>query len=961
MRVSASTRSWSSVKGWLVASLAALALSCSSEPTEPTQHEAPATEHEPNGRAPDASHGGESMGEDAKSHGGDPQAPDDASTAPPDAGFDSAEDAGDGAQDDAVLEPSGCAPDRIAFQDGWKLQAAAHANGTGANISRVGFAAEGWHTTRVPSTVLAALVRDGTYPDPRVMDNHDRVPRAPFDDAWWYRYEFDVPERFAREPLELVLEGVSYRANVWLNGELIADRNEVVGTFVKHQLDVTGRVRAGERNVLAIEVFRPDPQRDLAITFHDWSPDAQDRGMGLWRGVFLERTGPVAVKGAYVVPDLSDDLQTARLMVVAEIENRTDQTVHAPVRVEFEGAVLEEEVVLNPREQKNVRFEPERHAALVLHAPRVWWPAAMGEQPLYALCVTAGDADAPSDKESVRFGVRETSSEIDAQGHRLFRVNGRRFFVKAAGWTSDMLLEFKSPERLDAELRYFLDLGLNTLRMEGKFEDEAFHRRADELGIMTLPGWMCCDRWEQWQINADWQNFEPWTPDVLPIAVRSTESAAELFRNHPSAIGFFLASDWAPPDPIADAYQDALRGRGFQGSILPSATHYETHNLKSGFKMTGPYDWVPPHYWFFPHNGGNFGFITESSPGPSIPELETLRNMLTPSELEQLWRNTAAPQLHAGGRNSDFESMVGLGDALRERHGAATSLADFVKKAQLLNYESERVPFEAYRRNKYERATGFVHWLLNAAWPSLIWNLYNYDLSTHAAYFGAKKGLTPLHITYSYDDRSVRVLNDLLAPQGELHARVRVYDIESNVRWEHEADLTVDADATRTLANVPEVAGISTTYFVALSLSRSGEPVSHNLYWLSTVPDVLDWAKTDWRRTPPSAFADFRQLNTMAKADVRVSASTLREGSEWVTRVVLKNESPRIALLVRALLTAGQGGAPVWPALWNDNYVSLEPGEERVLTVRYQASKLEGAAPVVVVSGYNVDPKEADG
>jgi exo-1,4-beta-D-glucosaminidase len=861
---------------------------------------------------------------------------------------------GDAAQHDAAQHapPPPCAHTRVSLRDGWMIQSSQSLSATGADISRAGFSTAGWHASVVPSTVLAALVRDGTYPDPRVRDNYVRVPEAPFTHSWWYRNELSLPRDFAGKHLELVLEGVSYRANVWLNGERIADSTQVVGTFVEHRLDVSARLLPDQTNVLAIEVLRADPQKNLAITFHDWSPDAADHNMGLWRDVALEQTDSVALRGVQVATDLSDDLARARLTITAELENTSDQPVQTTLTAELEGKVLTEQVTLQPHEQKNVQLTPDAHPELALSQPRVWWPATLGAQPLYDLCLTAGSGNVASDRSAVRFGVRKTSSSIDAKGHRLFYVNGKPLFVKGAGWASDMLLETRTPERLDSELGYVLDLGLNTLRLEGKMEDQAFYQRTDELGILTLPGWMCCDRWELW---------DKWKAEDHAVAHKSMDHEAKLLRNHPSVLGFFLASDFAPPDDVADDYQNVLHARGFDGSLLPSATDYETHDLKSGVKMTGPYDWVPPHYWYFYTNGAAFGFMTESSPGAAIPELDSLRKILTQTELDALWQRPQTEQLHSGGLGSDFATLDEFDEAMSSRHGAATSLADYVQKAQLLSYEGQRVPFEAYRSRKYVQATGFIHWLANGAWPSLIWNLYGYDLAQAAGYYATKKANAPLLLQYSYDDRSVRLLNDTNAQVAGLTASVHVYNLDGSVKFEHHETVSVGADGTTLVTTLPAPSGVSSTYFVALSLTRNGEYVSSNLYWLSTKPDVLDWAGTDWRRTPSSSYADYRGLSSLPRVGLKADAYSEVANGENITHVTLENTSKQLAFFVRLTLTRGHDGDAIWPLRWDDNYVSLEPGERREISVHCAASALGSEAPAVTVSGFNVDAQTIDG
>ena len=857
----------------------------------------------------------------------------------PDAAQEAVADGGMHTSPDASLpETPPCAATRLTLAD-FTLQRAAEVGADGAVLSRAGFDASGWHAARVPSTVLAALVADGTYPDPRVRDNLERIPAEPFAGPWWYRSEFTLDGAFLGPSMRLDLAGVNYRAEVWLNGQKLADPTQVVGTYVAHELDVSTLLVEG-KNALAIQVFPADPEAQLAITFHDWNPDAPDHGMGLWREVALERTGQVALHAARVNTVLDEASGSANLTVSVDAINRSGEPVETRVSASLLGHTLTQDVALAAGEARVLRFAAEDYPELLVSKPALWWPAHMGEQALHELCVSAELGQATSDREALRFGIRQVSSDLDGQGHRRFRINGKPLFVRGGGYAMDLLFTPPSASRIDAELGYALDLGLNTIRLEGKLESEAFFARADELGVLTLPGWMCCDRWESW---------DEWSDEDRKVAIASTTSEATRLTRHPSVLGFMIASDHSPPDDVARDYVRALEARDFSGAILPSASGEGTSDLESGVKMTGPYDWVAPSYWYLDEDrGGAHGFNTESGPGPAIPELESLRAMLSDDELARLWQMPGAEQLHAGG--GVFASVELFSRALAQRYGAPQSLADYVQKAQLMSYEAERAPFEAYARHKHAEATGFVHWLLNNAWPSLIWHLYGHDLALGAGYFGAKKANEPLHVQYSYDDGSIWVVNNGFAAHTNLSVVARVYMLDGTLASEDTAELDVGADASAQALTLPEPANASDTYFVALALHEQGKLVSENVYWLSTRAEVIDWEDTDFRHTGTAQFADFTALSELPRANLTVSSRS----EPGVMRVTLENTGSALAFFVRLTLTAGRDGSAVWPVLWSDNYVSILPGQSRELAVRYESSLLGGAAPVVQVEGLNV-------
>jgi exo-1,4-beta-D-glucosaminidase len=834
---------------------------------------------------------------------------------------------------------------RIDLREGWTLQSSAKAQAGGKELSTAGHGVSGAYPVEVPSTVFAGLVANHVYPDPYVGNNLTIAPQADFDVSWWYRTEFTLPSEASHDSLWLDLDGVNYRANVWLNGQLVASSDEVVGTFTSYDFDVTSRVRPGERNALAIEVFPPNLKTDLAISWLDWNPGPPDRDMGLWRGVSLKRSGPVAVRRTHVVSKLDDALDAAHLTVETDLVNPSAAAVRASVTATVGAIEVTQEVLLGAKETKNVVFDPAKYPPLNIDKPKLWWPAQMGPQNLYDLRVAASVAGAPSDAESVRFGVRNVTFDLTKDGYRLFRVNGKPFFVRGGGWASDIMLRPLTRERMEAELDYVRDIGLNTIRFEGKLERDELYDRADELGIVMLPGWMCCDRWQDSAI---------WTPSDHRIAVRSMETQAERLRRHPSVFDFLIGSDEPPTALVQKELKDALARSDWPNPISRSASD-------DGVKMTGPYDWVPPSYWYEDKNkfGGAWGFNTETGPGPAIPELESLERMLAPADLVTLWSSPKAPQFHAGTAGTEFNDMRIFNAALAGRHGPATSLEDYVRKAQLMNYEAERAEYEAYSRNKYDTATGVVHWMLNNGWPSLIWHLYGHDLAPAAGYFGAKKANEPLHIQYSYDDRSVVVVNQEQGPRKGLTARVRVFELDAKERFNKQAEVEVGGDANAKVLTIPPIAapaGGQAPYFVHLVLSEGDRVVSSGLYWITRRRETLDFAKTKGHDTPTTQYADYRDLAKLAPVALGGRAVSETNGLEGTTRVTLENPSSKVAFFVRLKLARGGGASAeqVVPVLWDDNYVSLLPGEKREVKARYKTNDLHGSPPSVEVRGWNV-------
>jgi exo-1,4-beta-D-glucosaminidase len=852
----------------------------------------------------------------------------------------------------AIATLAAAAADKRPLQKGWAIQSSAEVREPGEAVSSIGFSTRGWYPASVPSTVFGALVEERVYPDPYsgmnlrsaagetypIGANFSNVampPESPFRHSWWYRTEFAIPADYRGKTVWLGLDGLNFRAGIWLNGRKIASPSQVAGAWRLFEFDITAAARPGETNTLAIEVSPPDPH-DLAITFVDWNPSPPDKCMGLWRDVWIAATGPTVVRYPSVTTHL--DSGAAQLTVRAEVTNATDRALEGVLKGKIESVEFSQPVRLAAHETRVVHFPQLKFAH-----PRLWWPVQVGAQELYPLELTFEAEGQVSDSRKIEFGIREITSEVDAQVHRVFHINGKNILIRGAGYTFDMLLR-STPEHQEAELKYVRDMNLNAIRFEGKLEDENFLELCDRYGILVLAGWCCCDQWEKWN---------EWGAENETIAAESLRDQLRRLASHPSVADWMYGSDNPPPPKIEKMYLDIIKEVEWPNPYHSSATAKKTPlGGATGVKMEGPYEYIAPSYWELDtKRGGAHGFATEVGPGPAPPPIESLRRMLPE---EHLWPIDSWWDFHSGG--GAFKTIRVFTEALDKRYGKSANVEEYARKSQMMAYEGHRAMFEAYGRNKYT-STGVIQWMLNNAWPSMIWHLYDWYLRPGGSYFGAKIANEPLHVQYSYDDRSVVVVNSYYRAIPNVKVTAKVYNLDMTEKFSREATASVGEDSSTRVFTVPEIAGLSPTYFVSLTLADSaGATVSRNFYWLSTTAETLDWDKSTWYHTPTKTFADFTALNNLPPADVQVSAETRQPGA---TTVTVRNTGRTLAFGVHLSVKKGADGEEILPVLWEDNYFALLPGETRRIAATYSAHDLGKSAPVVEADAWNMKPARA--
>jgi exo-1,4-beta-D-glucosaminidase len=848
----------------------------------------------------------------------------------------------------------------LSLDENWRIQSSALAGSDGAAISSPAVNLDNWQPASVPTTVLAALVNDEVYTNIFFGTNLAAIPTAPFTNAWWFRNEFSVSGTQAAENADLIFEGINYRANIWLNGKQIAGTNEVFGAFRIFKFDASGKLEPGT-NVLAVEVFPPQPG-DFTMGFVDWNPRPTDREMGLFRPVKLHFYKSVALENVFVESRIDHhDWQSAQLTINADLKNESSQTVETTVRVEIGSVSFSEDFTLQPGESRPVKLTPANHPELNFSHAQLWWPWELGDPHLYDLKLTAETGGEVADAQHVRFGIREVSDYLNADGDRGYMINGKKILIRGGGWADELLLR-EHETNLEAQLQYTKAMNLNTIRLEGFWgSSQRLYDLADEYGLLIMPGWSCQWEWTEY-LGKPCDDFGGFKSQAdLELATNYLHDQVLWLRNHPSIYVWVLGSDKSPRPALESAYDSLLATIDPTRPTLKSCGSVQSSiSGPSAVKMNGPYDYVTPDYWYLDtKNGGAFGFNTETGPGPQPPPLETLERMFPAGHL---WPIDSVWDFHCG--RNEFAQMKRYLNAFNHRYGPSQSVAEFAFKSQAANYEAIRAMYEAFAAN-LPHTTGIIQWMLNPSWPKLYWQLYDYYLVPGGAFFGAKKGAAPVAVIYNYGDQGIYLVNQTGKDLGNERTTISVYDLNSKKILEQTVTNAGPTYGSEKIFDLSHLAVKTPVYFLDLQTTSDSDPSgsADNFYWLSTKPDVLDEGKTEWYVTPNQSFADFTALNQLptAKVQAHVIFETYSDlggfrDNEDAT-VTLTNTSDKLAFFIEMRIVDPKSHQSLTPVFWEDNYISLPPHATKVFGASFPFSgvpKLKSEAPELKLQGWNV-------
>lgn len=859
----------------------------------------------------------------------------------------------------------------------WRMKRADEAGVPAEELSTDRISAADWMPAVVPGTVLNALVHNGVYPEPYYGLNN-KLESGLIPDiyhagrdfyTYWFRTEFrvdDTPERNAPK-FWLQVDGINYRAEIWLNGKMAGHSD---GMFLQQVLDVTELIRREGTNVLAVKVLpvdRPGTVRPkggkqmgangefqnggngeigrnvsqlMTVGWDFYYLDGiRDRNTGIWRNLSLFTTGRLRLQHPFVRSELSHpDYDTARETVTVEVhspdylpQNRT-RRARVSGEIVGEGIRFEKEIELYRGEVKEVVFTPEEFPQLVLRQPRLWWPRNKGPQELYDLRLKVEFDGRVCDSLTTRFGIREIVSATDTpDGSRRFSVNGRPLFVRGTNWLPEAMLR-NSDERTRAELRYTAQSGVNLIRFWGGgiTESDYFFQLCDELGILV---------WQEFWMTGDTQH-----PADAGVYYTNVASTVKRIRNHPS-LAYYVSSNESSEMSLTPRILEALDGtRGYQMQSECAGVHdgspYKQVNIMSHYEDKAS-----------PRGSRVYGFNPEYG-SPCLPTVECLREMM---DEEALWPIDRRVWDYSDGNG--FHLMATLYAAMTDEYGPSASIDEFAEKAQFVGALNYKSIWEVWNYNKFgfgdRYASGVLYWYHNSAVRQVAGRMWDWSLEPTAALYAAQNACEPHHPQFDYLKNTVSVVNDTYTALPGCRVTADVYDLDMRRIASRTATFDLPEDGVACDLFTLDFSGSKTpVQFIRLQLfDREGRRIGSNFYWRSDNP--YEGADT---MTGP-ATAGFQALGTLARTKLAATYKTSVGADAHFIDLQLKNTGRTVAFFTQ-VKWLDAAGKPVRPSFYSDNFCCLMPGESRTIRIETALDRLPDAEYRLAVRAFNAPQQE---
>lgn len=847
----------------------------------------------------------------------------------------------------------------------WQMYKADETKDPAEKISQPGYQTGQWMPAIVPGTVLNSLVHNQVYPEPYFGLNN-KLDKGIIPDlakagrefyTYWFRTEFDVPENYQDKIVWLQVDGINYRAEIWVNGHLLGNMS---GMFKPEYINITDFARIGQKNALAIKVYPVDmpgtikpKQWGAAGEFHNggdgniglnttmlmsvgwdftFNDGIRDRNTGIWKNISLYATDKAVIRHPFIKSELAKPhYDLAKETVSVEVTNPTQRGVKCTVKGEITGEniTFSKDLNLFRGETREIRFTPEEFPQLAIKNPRLWWPIFKGKPELYELKLTVSIDGQVSDETKTRFGIREiTSDQNTPDKSRQFYVNGKKLFIRGTNWIPEGMLR-TSDERTYAELRYTKQSGINLIRMWGGgiAESDYFFQLCDEMGLLV---------WQEFWMTGDTKH-----PQDKDLYLSNVEATVKRLRNHPS-LAYYVSSNESTEMPGAKELIMKLDGtRGYQ-------MQSECDGVHDG----SPYKQVNPmqHYENTASERGSRvdGFNPEYG-APTIPTVETLREVMDEKDLWPI--NKKVWDYHDGG---GFHLMSTLYTDLTNQYGPSSSIEEFAMKGQAVGAMNSKSIWEVWNYNKLSYgdryASGLLFWYHNCPVSQVCARMWDYSLEPTASLYHTQNALEPLHAQFDYLKNTVSVYNDYYQAFKNYKVSAEVYDLNSKKVWSKSQKIDIPEDGVvNDIFTIDFPQNITQVHFIKLRLfDANGKEVANTFYWRSK--DKYEGRKT---LTGPTS-SGFEELSKLKQVQLKIRYKTYQEDDRHFIKAEIKNPSSTVAFFTQLQLL-DPDKKPVRPSFYTDNFFSLLPGESKTVIIETAESDMP-SKPTFVVKGWNIKP-----
>ena len=804
-------------------------------------------------------------------------------------------------------------------------------NGESISASTYDLKSELWKPAQVPGTVFGAMVLAGVEKEPTCGDNIYGVEVSKYGENYWHRTEFRTPAISRTGRTWLNLDGVNRDADVYLNGVPLGT---IRGFFQRGRFDVTRLLKMEGKNILAVLVHCP--VRDSAKGRHnacsptficskgwDWMPPVPGMNMGIYRDVYLTHTRDVSLLDPWIRTALPKP-DEAEVSIQVEVANHSDSAINGELSgiINPGNIAFSKTVSLLPNQTQTVKLSSAEYRTLRITSPRLWWPNGYGNPNLYTCTLEFKTGNEISDRKELSFGIKQYTYTKE-KGVFHFAINGVPLFLKGGSWgMAEFILRCHGAD-YDTRLRFHKEMNFNIIRnWMGMTADEAFYNACDKFGIMV---------WDEF-----WLDSHGGEPSEVPVYLANAAEKLRQVRNHPSIALWCAMNEGTPAPDVNDGLRQLVKLQdGEDRFYQPNSAG--GNDLGSGFSGSGPWTDLDPKDYFIgvPTKRGDkqpFGLRSELGM-PTFTSFDSFKKFM-PKEnwwpLNEMWKQ----HFFAGSRAGKYVTHI------TQRYGESRGIEDFCRKAQMLNREAMQAMFEGWLDHSPKDASGLVIWMSQSAYPSFVWQTYDYYYDLTGCYWGAKLACEPVHIYWNRVDDRIRVVNTSGKPCDGLTAEARLFNIDGTLKASLKSSVDSKPDAVADCFKLQYPSDLTPTHFIKLRLTaKDGQVVSENLYWRGT--NDLD-------------YSGLSQLKPV-QLGVTTQSSPVNAGGMATLTALITNpaDSGTVAYAIRPKLVRHDTDDQVLPVFMNDGYFTLMPGETKPITIEYSPLNAGNGQPRLQIECWN--------